>query len=144
MKAVYITLLFYCALAAVAIIVLIMLNSQSLAKLRNSAIEMETELNESRQDERWLAVQTAELESNQRRGRAGFTGEEAVVASLEVQESQELSAQARMVCDLLESRYTERQQEIQALRLRYLPLVILLLVHIIGALVLLPYIKPKL
>ncbi len=47
------------------------------------------------------------------------------------------------VADYIEDRLGTATTTVSATRMRYLPLVILLLVHIIGGMVVLPYLRPK-
>lgn len=144
MKAVFLTLLVYCALAAVALVVLMVLNSRELAAARIEVSALEGEVVAADQARSRADVEYFDKESQQRRERMGYTGEQAVQASLDVQAALARRIEALKASNAAQERLDTATATFAKMRMRYLPLWILLLVHLIAGLALLPYVRPKL
>lgn len=144
MRRVAIALLVYCTLAVVAVIVMIVLNTRELATGQAQVGALESELGAARQARNRADGDYYEQEARQRRERGGYTGEQAVQVSLEVHEALVRQIDAVEACKAVQERLDAAAATVAATRIRFLPQALLLLVHIVGWLALLPYVRPKL
>ena len=143
MRPVVITLMAYCTLAVVVLAVMIGLNVRGLQAGNELAASLQAEHAAAKQVLNRADSVYFDLEARQRRERGDYTGEQAVRASLEVQDALAVRMKAQAAFRDAGERLDTALAEVAAARMRFLPQVLLLLVHIVGGLVLLPYLRPK-
>jgi len=144
MRVVYFILLVYFTAAAGWLGYLIYGNTQEYKHQGGQLATAEQELAEANDTRQAATTELQRLETRLRRERLESSGEQAIQLSILVQAAQAELNMHVAACAELEEVHTRAKEKQQALRGKYLPLVLLLLLHIVGALVVLSFLRPKL
>ena len=144
MRGLFITLLVYCTLAICAISYFTVTNSRDMNSLRQEADHLQVQLDQAIALRRGANSTVVELEDHLRRERLELRGDQAIDSSLKVQDAQATLATAIADCNRLAALLEVANEKQQSTRSKYLPLVILLLLHFIGGMAALSFLKPKL
>lgn len=135
---IHVILLIYCLLAIFWLLAQLVLTFNEQRALSSEVGLLQSDLDEAQQRRSRAERVLTASRASQREGRAAMAGDEAIVASTEVQAALTAHERATARYDELSGLLGRATAELERLRLGFVPLGVALLVHVAMALLLLP------